>query len=97
LERFRNIQTPLGVLTHPKIQLLGKGVVEHGLTVGGRIVVENQRLFLELAVKTGPVFPGFEDSKIKALAIVGAEEVPVPFFTDGIRTIHSASLQPGHL
>jgi hypothetical protein len=86
-----------GALSYPKIQFLGKGVVENGFTVCRRIIVEDEGLFLELAVKAGPVLPGFEDRKIKALAVVGAEEISVSLFADRIRTVHSSSLKSGHL
>jgi hypothetical protein len=84
-------------LSNPKIKLLGKGVVENGFTVCSRIVVENEGLFLELAIKASPVLPGFEDCEIKALAIVGAEKVTVSLFADRVRTIHPSSLKSGHL
>lgn len=73
-------------------------MVKHGFTVRGRIVVENESLFLKIAIEACPVFPGFEDRKIKALAIMGTEKVSISLFANGIRPIaFAASFKPGHL
>ncbi len=73
-------------------------MIEYGFAVCGRIIVENERLLFKFTIKAGPEFPGFQNGKIKALTIIGAKQVSIPFFINRIRAVvPTASSQPGDL
>jgi hypothetical protein len=57
-----------------------QGVVQYRIAVGERVFLQILPAFLKPALGTSPIFPGFGDGKIKATAIVRAENVTLPFF-----------------
>jgi len=67
-------------LTGLRVELFREGVVQHCIIVCAREIVENKSLLFMGAIDTCPAFPGFFNNEIKAIAVIGAENIPVSFF-----------------
>lgn len=62
-------------------------MIQYGLAVGRRVIIEYLGTHFVGAAETGPELPRFHDRIIEALAIVGTEQVPVSLFINRVRAV----------